>query len=94
MSFNVILYHFKFIILCDRTPYLFNSQNYKVLLGRTLRYVQICCAELMVFKVIWIHWYKPFYETVCQRLTRTSLFMKGSDRVSLGQATSFNWKWI
>jgi len=31
---------------------------------------------------------QAIYETVCQRLTRTSRFIKQSDRVSLGQDTS------
>jgi len=33
---------------------------------------------------------KAIYVSVCQRLSRTSLFIKQSDRVSLGQATSVN----
>jgi len=59
----------------------------------TLRYVQIYHLELMVHcdrDLVG----QAIYETVCQRLTRTSRFIKQSDRVSLGQATSIYWKWI
>jgi len=34
-----------------------------------------------------------FYETVCQKLSRTSHFIEQSVRVLLGQVTSVNWKW-
>jgi len=51
-----------------------------------LSYAQTCHLKLMV------HYDKDltnyFYETVCQRISRTSRFVKQSDIISWGQGTS------
>jgi len=51
-----------------------------------LSYVQACHLELMVHNDKDLSSY--FYETVCQRIPRTSRFVKQGDRMSWGQATS------
>jgi len=75
------------------TKYIFCTEWQSSIGTNTLKYVQTCYLELMV-QCDRDLLGQAIYETVCQRLTQTSRFMKQSDVISLGQATSVNWKWI